>query len=191
MFLRSNDHGVFTQIIGGVEIVDPLTSSCGRFVYDPANPAEFSPAQYGWTLDDLGGGDTAWSLEARIGAQRVCLLATNGDSSHEVLPGADYTIGLYLFGDTQEVMTWTVRRGIDDETGLPLAPANVDIVDPVAYADLAAACPTLGHHEGALTDLWEAWCKREGLECRSADEMDDRQRAFVDAFIVMWDEVVK
>lgn len=198
MFLRSNDNGIFTQTIGGVEIVDPLTSSCGRFVYDPANPGEFSPTQYGWKVEDMGGNCTAWMLEARIGAQRVYLLATNGDSSHEVLPGEDYTIGLYLWGDTEEVMTWTVRRGIDDETGLPLAPTDINIPDARVLNSLllSESESSLRHHEQALCDLWGDWCAREGLECRSADEMDrsvmtDEQRAFTDAFIVMWDEVVK
>lgn len=36
--LHATSSGVFAFICGGIEILDPLTSECGRFVYNPATP---------------------------------------------------------------------------------------------------------------------------------------------------------
>jgi ribonuclease BN (tRNA processing enzyme) len=46
--------------------------------------------------------------------------------------------------------------------------------------------------EASLCEFWQTWCEREGLDCRSADEMDEQdmtpeQRKVVAAFTVLWD----
>ena len=119
------------------------------------------------------------------------LLTAADDAHHHVEDGEDFGVGVYVDGGSDGFVNWTMRnREVDGyEELMAESIARQGEMPPPPPAPLRS-------YEQSLCALWESWCAAEGLECRSADEMDrrgmdDRQCAFTDAFITIWNTVVK
>ena len=119
--LHATSADTFAFDCGGIEITDPLTSSCGRFEYNPRDPAtESVPAEYGFSVYGTGGGNTAWRAECMIGTTPVYMLITDDNLSHEVECGMPITVGVYMDDDENEecIACWVQSREADPETGM-------------------------------------------------------------------------
>lgn len=123
------DDGTYTFTHGGIEIRDPLTSECGRFEYDPVDGTE-GPTWYGFEEISTGGGCTAWARDFLLpdGKKVVMMLTDTSGTSHAVVQGESYLIGLHGAPHTDDwgvqLMSWIQPRGIDDD-GKPEARTDI------------------------------------------------------------------
>lgn len=69
----------------GVDITNPCSSECGRFVV--------SPRHYGFAISDTGGGCTAWTRSFEKGLQMV--VTDQLDASHVIGSDGSCTVGVY------------------------------------------------------------------------------------------------
>ena len=100
----------------GMCIHNPLVSECYRF--------DVTPAEYGFTVENTGGGCTAWRRDFVLADGRPCFMRICADLSHEFDPGdEDISIGVYLNDTDDAAETWVcymLRDLIEnEETGTP------------------------------------------------------------------------
>lgn len=109
--------GSFSFDHGGIDIVDPFASECGRFQWSVEEPT-FSPAHYGFNVVDTGGGCTSWRNDGFMlpdGRPAYMVITDTDGTSHTV--GADETmlVGVYALledADNEESLAlWERSRG--------------------------------------------------------------------------------
>jgi hypothetical protein len=94
--------GTFLFEAGGVAIVYPLESSCGRF--------NVTPADYGFECESTGGGFTAWIRRFTWEGQDVAMVITDEHGeSHDIKPQAPVMIGVHPWGDSGVGIEWVQR----------------------------------------------------------------------------------
>jgi hypothetical protein len=161
------DDGTYRFISGGIQIDNPFFS---ENFFD-----NVTPEYYGFTVWETGGGCTAWRRDFTLHGVPVYMLITDRDASHEVGPYEPFVVGVYT-ADVEAWAVWNVEL-IDGDT----------VTGPVTVDGNLCECI-----RNAMCSQWTAWCAAQGLECRSADEMDlsvmnDEQRRYTHAFIVRWE----
>lgn len=103
--LSLTDFGTFTFYHYGCAITYPCASVCGR--------SPCSPADYGFYVEQTGGGCTAWRRDFLLNGKPVYMLVTAADdASHELTPFEPIGMGVYS-EDGEAFVNWTQAFGAD------------------------------------------------------------------------------
>lgn len=133
----------------GMSIHDPLSSTCGRFRFDPGLEGSHSPAEYGFEVVRTEGARlSAWERRFKIGELDVVMQVTDESATtHAVAAGSEarFEVSVVEGGyQGRPLAVWYQQEGSFDDTPPKVVFGAPEDPTTVGEAVAEAKCPNCG-----------------------------------------------